>query len=256
LTGKKLHGYLDHLRENLETLDEQIVNARKMSKPARKGADKAAALQWAKTLRDLVELRNATLVNIKAHLLGRDETGAPNEPDDVYDGNPQVEYERYFKGLLSPWTQQDLKLKCEDCGVNSEGTTTRHFPREHADDDYFDLCDKCYGKRTAKDERSDESESGKTISNGDAMSEDSGLERALTGAVQNTIRLVRMDRHSPAEKIKTLEDFKASVCQTAKNNRSEHILDRGLALLDKEIERLQKEAELGKGQDAAGKPAT
>lgn len=148
LTGKKLiHGYLDRLRENLETLDEQIVNARKMSK--KKGKD-SNALQWAKTLRDLVELRNTTLANIKAHLLGRDETGATNEPDDVYAGNPQVEYERYFRSVLSPWTQQDLKLKCEDCEVESEDTTNRHFPREHSDD-YFDLCDKCYEKRTAKE---------------------------------------------------------------------------------------------------------
>jgi hypothetical protein len=30
----KIDGYLDHLRENLETLDEQIVNARKMSRLA------------------------------------------------------------------------------------------------------------------------------------------------------------------------------------------------------------------------------
>ena len=59
----------------LRFLDEQIATARKMSKPKGK-ADKALALQWAKTLRDLVELRNTTLGNIKMHLLGRDETGA------------------------------------------------------------------------------------------------------------------------------------------------------------------------------------
>jgi len=168
LTGKKLNGYLDHLRENLETLDEQIVNARKMSK--KKGKD-SNALQWAKTLRDLVELRNTTLANIKAHLLGRDETGATNEPDDVYVGNPQVEYERYFRKLLSPWTQQDLKLKCEDCGVESEDTTNRHFPREHASDDYFDLCDRCYEKRTAKegDEPGESENAGSDSSEGDPL---------------------------------------------------------------------------------------
>jgi len=164
LAGKKLNGYLDHLRENLETLDEQIVNARKMSK--KKGKD-SNALQWAKTLRDLVELRNTTLANIKAHLLGRNETGATNEPDDVYAGNPQVEYERYFRSLLSPWTQQDLKLKCEDCGVESEDTTNRHFPREDASDDYFDLCEKCYEKRVAKEgDEPGESEDGDSDSSG------------------------------------------------------------------------------------------
>lgn len=36
-------------------------------------------MQWAKTLRDLVELRNSTLANIKAHMLGRDETGVITE---------------------------------------------------------------------------------------------------------------------------------------------------------------------------------
>jgi hypothetical protein len=111
---------------------------------------------WAKTLRDLVELRNTTLVNIKAHLLGRDETGAPNEPEDVYGENPQVEYERYFRNQLTPWTEQDLKLKCEDCGVESEDTTNRRFPHEHSADEYFDLCDKCFEKRTAKDESKDD----------------------------------------------------------------------------------------------------
>ena len=148
MTGKKLiHGYLDRLRENLETLDEQIANARKMSKPGRKGADKAAALQWAKTLRDLVELRNTTLVNIKTHLLGRDETGSPNEPDDIWHDNSEVEYERYFRSVLTPWTQQHLKLKCEDCGKESEEVSTREFSHEYEADEYFDLCGKCYEKR-------------------------------------------------------------------------------------------------------------
>jgi len=71
LTGKKpLNGYLDRLRENIEVLDEQIENARKMSKPNKKG-DRRAALQSAKILRDLVELRNETLDKIKVHLSER-----------------------------------------------------------------------------------------------------------------------------------------------------------------------------------------
>lgn len=54
-----------------------------MSK-SKKGADNRIALQWAKTLRDLVELHDTTLANIKVHLLGRDETGAANEPPGLY----------------------------------------------------------------------------------------------------------------------------------------------------------------------------
>ena len=154
MTGKKLNGYLDHLRENLETLDEQIANARTMSK--RKGED-SNALQWAKVLRDLVELRDTTLGKIKVHLLGRDETGATKEPDDVYGGNAQVEYERYFRTLLSPWTRQDLELECEDCGLSSDQVVNRHFPGKYenyvevksAED--IDLCPNCYAKRQGKE---------------------------------------------------------------------------------------------------------
>lgn len=51
----------------------------------RKKADKAASLQWAKTLRDLVEVRNTTMGNIKVHLLGSDGTGTPNEPPECRD---------------------------------------------------------------------------------------------------------------------------------------------------------------------------
>jgi hypothetical protein len=260
LTGKKLGGYLDHLRENLEILDEQIVNARRMSR--KKGKD-SNALQWAKTLRDLVELRNTTLVHIKTHLLGRDETGSPNEPHDIWAGNSEVEYERHFRSMLSPWTQQHLKLKCEDCNKESEEVFSRSFKKQVSlgigdvmitETEHHDLCSRCYAKRAAKDERTDESESGKPIPNVDVTSEDPSLEAALTGAVQNTIRLTRMGGDSPAEKIKTLEDFKASVCQSAKKSHSEHVLAPGLVMLDAEIQRLRAEA--AKSQDAAGKPAT
>jgi hypothetical protein len=79
-----------------------------MMKPPRKGADKTAALQWARTLRDLLELRNTTLGNIKVHLLGRDKGGAPCEPPDVYDDNSEVEFERDFQMFLRSWTQDDL----------------------------------------------------------------------------------------------------------------------------------------------------
>ena len=204
MTDKKLNGYLDHLREHLETLDEQIVNARKMSK--KKGKD-SNALQWAKTLRDLVELRNTTLANIKAHL-GRDETGATNEPHDIYAGNPQVEYERYFRSLLSPWTQQDLKLECKDCGVSSDQVRNRHFPSKYENyeevrsAENINLCDKCYEKRIVKEEESDDSESGEPISNQEAMNllpegqereDDVDLKEAVTDTIRNTIKAIALD---------------------------------------------------------------
>jgi hypothetical protein len=149
----KLDGFLDHLRENLKVLDEQIENARVMSKSKKKGDN---ALQWTKTLRDLVELRSVELDKIKTHLLGRGETGVSNEPNDIYEDNPEVMFERDFKTFLAPWTQTDLELKCEDCGVESEDVTHREFaniydpnppwgtivPSEEAD-----LCPECASKR-------------------------------------------------------------------------------------------------------------
>ncbi len=263
----KLNGYLDHLRENLETLDEQIVNARKMSK--RKGKD-SNALQWAKVLRDLVELRGTTLANIKAHLLGRDETGATNEPGDVYARNSQVEYERYFRSVLSPWTQQDLKLECKGCGLSSDQVRNRHFPGKYENyeevrsAENINLCDKCYEKRTVKEEESNNSESSEPISNQEAMNllperqereDDVDLKEALTDTVRNTIGAVALDARSPLEKVKTLEDFKDHLVTKAySSHESGDNIEPGVALLDKEIERLRAEA--GKGQDAAGKPAT
>jgi hypothetical protein len=261
LTGK-VNGYLDHLRENLETLDEQIVNARKMSK--KRGKD-SNALQWAKTLRDLVELRETTLANIKVHMLGRDETGAATEPADYYSGNSEVMFERDFKAVLKPWTQQDLKLECEDCGKESEEVSTRQFPREYQADECFDLCDRCYEKRTAKDtdeseERSEASdpvpilkEFAETQGEGNV---NSTMSEAVTGLVGNTIRAVTLEARSPLEMVKMLQEFKAHLVKTAHSHASRDNIEPGVALLDREIERLQKEADLGKGQDATGKPAT
>ena len=271
LTGKKLiHGYLDRHRENLDTLDEQIANARKMSKPGRKGADKVAALQWAKTLRDLVELRNTTLEKIKAHMLGRDETGSVTEPADFYDGNSEVMFERDFRGLLAPWTREHLKLKCEDCGAESEGVISRSFKKQVpfgvgdvmiTETEHHDLCSRCYAKRAAKD--TDESEESSEASDPASIlkefaetqgeeSVDITMSEAVTGLVGNTIRAVTLEARSPAEMVKMLEDFKDHLVTTA-HSQADNIAP-GLALLDKEIERLRAEA--GKGQDAAGKPVT
>jgi len=146
----ELHGFLDHLRENLEILDEQIENARAMSKEKGTGA-----LQWAKTLRDLIQLRNETLDKIKAHLLGRDETGAVEEPMDTFedDTHPLTRFERKVHAYLAkPWTTDDLKTKCDKCGTETNSTLTRDFGRYQIGKDYNDyfeykrrdLCDACH----------------------------------------------------------------------------------------------------------------
>ena len=154
MTDKLLSGYLNRLRGNLDSLDESIEDVRKVPKGERP-ADKRARL---KLLRDLVELQNSTLIAAKTHLLGRDETGAAKEPPDFYGGNDQVEFERYFKNQLSPWTEDDLKLKCDDCGIKSEGVSNHAFTHPYPQEtEFLDLCPKCYEKRTT--ESSEESES-------------------------------------------------------------------------------------------------
>src|SRR5208283_3897960 len=101
----KFKGFLDRLRENIQVLDEEIATARKFAKP-RKGSDSQVSLQWAKTLVNLVELRNTTLDKVKLHLLGRDgEFGLPIEPPGEYDDNSQIMFEREFKNFLSPWKE-------------------------------------------------------------------------------------------------------------------------------------------------------
>jgi len=252
LRGKKpLRGYLDRLRENLDTLDEQIESARKMSK--KKGKD-SNALQWAKTLRDLVELRNMTLANIKAHLLGRDESGAATEPPEYYTSNrnTNVMFERDFEAFLTPWTREDLKLECEDCGKESEEVSMRQFLHEYEADEHFDLCDRCYEKRIAKD--TDESEEGSEASDPVPTLKESAemqgegnvnstMSEAVTGLVENTIRAVTLEARSPLEMVKMLEDFKAHLVRTVYSHASGDNIEPGIALLDKEIERLQKEAD-------------
>ena len=99
------------------------------------------------------------MIAAKTHLLGRDETGATKEPPDVYDDNDQVEFERYFHGIFSSWTQDELKLKlkCEDCAVESEDVSSRSFEKQvplgigdmtTTGTQYHNLCQRCYDKRT------------------------------------------------------------------------------------------------------------
>ncbi|MGA2625457.1 MAG: hypothetical protein ABSF63_00160 [Candidatus Bathyarchaeia archaeon] len=145
-SGKPLHGFLDHLRENLETLDEQITLAQKNSKGN-------GGLQWAKLTRDLIEQRNMTLDRIKAHFLGRTEVGNIKEPEDYYGNNPEVEFERKFRTFLAPWNRKDLNLQCDECRKESEDVTQHRlvvgkdqWGYDQTED--FDLCPKCYDKRT------------------------------------------------------------------------------------------------------------
>ena len=157
MTDKQpLNGYLDRMRRNISSLDESIEDVRKTPE-GEKAAEKRARL---KLLRDLVELQNASLLAVKTHLLGRAETGTPVEPEDYYAKNPEVEFERAFQRFLEPWTQEDLKLKCADCGVESEDVSYRSFERKvpfeigdfksTTTETYnVDLCEKCYDKRTA-----------------------------------------------------------------------------------------------------------
>ena len=165
MTGKKLlNGYLDRLRENVATLDEALALARKMGK-SKKAGDRHAAIQALKLIRDLAEVRNATLLSIKAHILGRDETGAVKEPANFYSGNAEVMFEREFRRLLQPWTLEDLKLECEDCGVTSEKVWTWTLETGEFTSENADLCGKCYEKRAAQQpSQKDDSAESNTIS--------------------------------------------------------------------------------------------
>ena len=148
MTSKKLiHGFLDKLGRNIQALDAGIDSVRKPAK-GEKPSDRRARL---KLLRDLIELQNASMAAVKAHLLGRDETGSVNEPEDVYSENAAWEFERDFKRFLEPWTQKDIEFECEDCGVESEEVYRRTFSHPYPqEDEHFYLCDKCYEKQTTQ----------------------------------------------------------------------------------------------------------
>ena len=140
MTGES-KGYLDRLRENIEVLDEAIAIARESSKA--KENNNRMSLQWSKVLRQLVELRNVTLINIKAHLLGIHQTGVVNDPSGHYDENLEVEFEREFQKFMRPL------IKCQHCGRESEEVSTRRIRHEALiPDEYVRLCNKCYQNRT------------------------------------------------------------------------------------------------------------
>ena len=91
-------------------LDEAIADAWTNGK--KKGKD-GNSLQWSKQFLNLIQERNATLLVVKTHLLGRDET-APIESNDAFEGNDDAAlFEREFKNFLSyHWTTEGLKLEC------------------------------------------------------------------------------------------------------------------------------------------------
>jgi hypothetical protein len=154
---------LDRFRENIQVLDESIESIRRTPKDE-KPAEKRARL---KLLRDYVELENATLTTVKTHLLGRDETGAPIEPADHYEGNEQVEFERYFSKILSQWTRKDFKLECSECHRESEDVTRREIVvgKESWGSDITEgrnLCPECYDKLSAQPEKA-ENENSETL---------------------------------------------------------------------------------------------
>jgi Cdc6-like AAA superfamily ATPase len=145
LSGNKLlYGFLDQLREHLEILDESITTARKLAKPKR-GVSSRDAIQALKILRALIEERNLVLDRIKAHLNGRDETGAIREPES------EVEFERTFRNMLRLWRVEDLRLECEECGRVSERVSSRTVrvgfdPLGGEQTEDQDLCDPCFRK--------------------------------------------------------------------------------------------------------------
>jgi hydrogenase maturation factor HypF (carbamoyltransferase family) len=54
--------------------------------------------------------------------------------------------------VLTPWTLQDFKLTCEDCGKESEDVSNRHFAHPYPrDDEDVNLCPECFEKRQAKE---------------------------------------------------------------------------------------------------------
>jgi hypothetical protein len=218
-----LNGYLDLMRKNIHRLDESIEDVRKVPK-GEKPADRRARL---KLLRDLVELQNETLVAVKGHLLGRDESGGMREPEDCWDENPQVEFERYFKSQLKPWTQDDLKLECEECGVKSEEVSNHTFTHPYPQEtERIDLCQECYDKRL--NESTGESEDANSIAE-PASKGDIRATLQSAGLIIRTLKLLPLDQR--IAKLQELLDDKPDVA-----SGMEPALEAYRAVLQKELD--------------------
>jgi len=235
LSDEPLDGYLGKLRRNIQALDEAIESTRK-APDGEKVAERRARL---KLLRDLIELENVTLTGVKSHLLGRDETGAPGEPVGTWDHNAQVMFERSFHSFLMPWTLDLLKLKCQDCGIESEEVSHHDF-QEIRDSHYntivraedADLCPQCVEKRNAARLAKGRCEGGliQPVSRGDV------------GALLQGARLiVRTLKTLPAEqRIGELERLLADKPQIAPGMESAYETYR--SLLQKELDDMKAEA--------------
>jgi len=153
VSGKvQVFGWLDRHRRILEFLEEAIENAREMSQARTgRGHDNASRLEWTKAMMRLIEVYDAQLHSVKRHIWG-----ATGEPGEVTNG--AVEFERDFQRLvLDPWTQEDLKLECEDCGTLSEDVSNYEFELENFETERHDLCPRCYSRRRQESASSRES---------------------------------------------------------------------------------------------------
>jgi hypothetical protein len=138
-------GFLDHARLTLQVLDQSIADAQQMSQAKTgRGHDNESRLEWTRELRNLLELRNSTMTEIKHHMLGRDyETGQFSEPEDVW------QFERDFHKYVTsePWTQDDLELECEECHKSSLEVEEYDF-----DDEKRKLCEPWHERLTPQRE--------------------------------------------------------------------------------------------------------
>ena len=156
--SEKPFGWIDRRRWTLQVLEEAIENTTEMTKARTgRGHDSASRLEWTKTLMKLLELYNNQLSAIKVHLWGHTGPGANDEPCDSSNGF--VEFERLFQNnVLTPWSSEDLNLKCVDCGVSSQEVSEKTVYKTAYIYDHLDLCPACYAKRKAEEPEEDDEE--------------------------------------------------------------------------------------------------
>jgi len=158
---EKPFGWIDRRRWTLQVLEEAIENAREMAMAKTgRGHDSSGRLEWSKTLMKLVELYDSQLSAIKRHIWGNTDAGGNDEPCDSSNGF--IEFERLFQNnVLTPWTSQDLNLKCVDCDVSSQQVSEQAVYKTAYDYDHLNLCPDCYAKRKAEEpEEEDDDEEG------------------------------------------------------------------------------------------------
>ena len=160
---EKPFGWVGRRRWALQVLEKAIENAREMANAKTgRGHDSSSRLEWSKTLMRLVELYDSQLSAIKRHIWGNTDAGGNVEPCDSDNGF--VEFERLFQNnVLTPWTSEDLKLRCVDCGVSSENVSEQTVYKTEYDYDHLNLCPACYSKRKAEEpEEEDDKEGGES----------------------------------------------------------------------------------------------